>query len=125
MPQDNPLSIEALDATIIAQLTEEERQRSAVYVNQSPLPAGSIKVGGSMVTIDHPSVMAFIDRMPGATWMHPCRYLLIDQNNKQIVFVDSDRPPVFGPLPPTWRIAWKSPGVSDWQLIRIATEPTK
>ncbi|MBV8278572.1 MAG: hypothetical protein JO170_25390 [Verrucomicrobia bacterium] len=111
---------EALDTTIIANLTDEERRRSAVYLDKNALPAGKTTIGGRQIEVDHPYVMVFIDRNPGANWMHPCRYLLINPHTLQVTSVDSDRPPVFGVLPSSWRLVMRSPGLDDWRIIRIA-----
>jgi hypothetical protein len=110
----------ALETTIIANLTDEERRRSAVYLDENVVPTGTAKIGGRQIEVDHPYVMVFIDRNPGANWMHPCRYLLINPHNLQLISVDGDRPPVFGELPSSWRLVMRSPGLDDWRVIRIA-----
>lgn len=108
-----------LDPMIVSNLTNEERKQSAVYLNESVMPAGKATVGETQVEIDHAYVLAFIDRQPGANWMHPCRYLIIDPTNEQFLSIDSNRPPVFGILPSSWRLIMHSPGVEDWQLMKI------
>jgi hypothetical protein len=109
-----------LDTTIITNLNDEEREQSAAYLNENLVPAGASVIGGHRIEIDHPYVVAFIDRNPGANWMHPCRYLLLNPTGGQLISIESDRPPVFGVLPSTWRLVSRSPGLEDWRIIRIA-----
>lgn len=109
-----------LDELILNQLTEEERARSVVYFDEQLRPPGPSSIGGSEQQQNKPYLVAFIDRRPGANWMHPCRYLLIDPATTKITSIDSDRPPLFGALESTWRVIWRSHGVEDWRLLRIS-----
>jgi hypothetical protein len=113
----------ALEATVVANLTDKERERSAAYLNEKIFDAGSATIGGQQIKVHHSYVVAFIDRNPGANWMHPCRYLLIDPADQTVMSVDGMRPPVFGALPSSWRLVARTPGLEDWQLIRIAPGP--
>lgn len=108
------------DALILKQLTDAERARSVVYLDEQLRPPGRSDIGGSEIERSGSFVLAFVDRKPGANWMHPCRYLLIDPATRNITSIDSDRPPVFGPLPPTWRVVWRSPDIDDWRLLPIS-----
>lgn len=110
----------SFDALIVNQLTDAERARSVVYLDEQIRPPEGIAIGGSEYERSDPFVLAFVDRKPGANWMHPCRYLLIDPVTRSITSIDSDRPPLFGPLPPTWRAVWRSPGIDDWRLLPIS-----
>jgi hypothetical protein len=112
----------ALDNAVIASLTPDEQSVSAIYINDAPYPAGHAVIGGQEMEIDHAYVLAFIDRKPGGNWMHSCRYLAIDPSNQQIVSVESNRPPAFGPLPASWRLIQRSPGVEDWQVLKISSD---
>jgi hypothetical protein len=109
-----------LAAAVIADLTPQERATSVAYLNESAEPAGAAVIGEHRLEVDHPYVVAFIDHKPGANWMHPCRYMLIDLNNNHITSFESDRPPAFGVLPSAWRVIAQPPGLQEWQLIRIA-----
>jgi hypothetical protein len=52
--------------------------------------------------------------MPGANWMHPCTYALVDLDSGELLLtVASDRPPVFGRLPDTWVVAADPDGLAD------------
>jgi len=109
-----------LEAAIVSHLTDEERKRSAVYLNGDLSVPGVATIGGRQIEINYSYFLVFIDRNPGANWMHPCRYLLINPVNLQVISIESDRPPLFGILPSSWRLVLRSPGLEDWQLIKIA-----
>jgi hypothetical protein len=113
-------NLKAIEAAVVDSLTDAERARAVVYFDVTLIPAGTVGIGGRQVEIDHPFVTAFIDKEPGTSWMHPCRYLLIDPVTRQINAFDSDRPPVFGMLPSSWRVMRRSPDLADSQLIPIA-----
>lgn len=113
-----------LGGTTLARLTPGERQRSVVYIDETLHPPGPVRIGTATSQAADPFVMVFIDRMPGANWMHPCRYLLINPDDGTMISFEADRPPVFGPLPATWRVLSRSPEVSDWQVIPIRPTTT-
>ncbi len=115
----------SLDALILDQLTDAEKARSVVYLDERLRPAGRSVLGGSEVAQEDPYVLAFVDRKPGANWMHACRYLLIDPATKNITSIDSDRPPLFGALEPTWRVVWRSHDIDDWRLLPISRAPAQ
>jgi hypothetical protein len=110
----------ALDAAILEQLTDKEREASVVYLDMQLRPPGPAAIGALDLQLHSPHVVAFVDRRPGANWMHPCRYLFIDPATRVITAKESDRPPVFGPLPPTWRIVWRAEGIEDWRLFPLS-----
>jgi hypothetical protein len=112
--------LDELVAAINAGLTGDERERAVVYLNDGLMPAGNANVSGRDIVADHPYILAFVDREPGANWMHPCRYLLIDPANNKIVSIDGDRPPAFGMLPQGWRIVAHPAGLEGWKLMPIA-----
>jgi hypothetical protein len=114
------LETSGLDNIVLANLTPEERTHSAAYINDVTETAGRPAIGGQPVQIEHPYVLAFIDRNPGANWMHPCRYLVINPADGEFTSIESGRPPAFGPLPGSWRLIRKSPDIQNWQLLKIA-----
>lgn len=116
----NPEGFEAVDALVLERLTDEERKRSAVYLDARLRPPGRGAFGGQEIEADHNYVVAFIDQRPGANWMHPCRYLLIDPAGGAVTSIAANRPPVFGVLPATWRVVWRSQNLEDWRLIPVA-----
>ena len=110
----------ALDAAILEQLTDKEREGSVVYLDMQLRPPGPGHIAALDLQLDIPHVVAFVDKRPGANWMHPCRYLFIDPATRTMTSKESDHPPVFGPFPPTWRIVWRAVGSEDWRLFPIS-----
>src|SRR5271157_4093065 len=90
----------ALKPVVLAQITAEERKNSVVYLDERVRPAGKVKCGATEVQVEHPHVLAFID-----------------PTSRRVTAVPGDRPPVFGTLPPTWRVVSRPPGLPDWRLL--------
>ncbi len=105
-------------AGISAALTPQERLAAVVYLDTTLREPGPASIGGREIDVDRAYFLAFIDAKPGANWMHPCRYLLIDRTGHEIDSVDSDRPPAFGALPVGWRVVLRPPDIEDWTLLR-------
>ena len=85
-----------------------------VYVDRQPRPPGPIAVGGDELQIDRPALLVFRDEMPGANWLHPCTYALVDLETGDVVARHaSDRPPHFGLLPSSWVVAADPEGRAD------------
>jgi hypothetical protein len=103
---------------VSAALTPQERLAAVVYLDTTPREPGRTSIGGREIDVDRPYYLAFIDGKPGANWMHPCRYLLIDRTGRAMASVESDRPPAFGALPAGWRVVLRPPDVEDWTLLR-------
>jgi len=115
----------SLDALIVGKLTDEERDKSVAYLDEQLRPAGQALIGEREYKQGVPYLVAFIDQQPGANWMHPCRYLLIDPASKTTTSINSDRPPRFGTLPPTWRVVWRSQNIEDWRLLPLSRPPSE
>ena len=87
---------------------------SVVYVDRAPRPAGTVAIGGDDVRIERRALLVFRDEMPGANWMHPCTYALVDLASGEVVATRaSDRPPHFGLLPSSWVVAADPEGRAD------------
>ncbi len=90
---------------------------SVVYADRALRPPGTVEVGTRTVATDHATVLVFRDDMPGANWMHPAAYALVDATTRTVVTrADADRPPVFGFLPDSWVVVSDPDGRAD--LIR-------
>ena len=111
---------EAIQAAIEASLSQEERLHAVVYLDDTLRPAGSAQAGDQVIAMNAPYRLVFIDRAPGANWMHPARYLLISSVSNEVESVESNRPPVFGTLPAGWRVVGRPAGLEDWRLMPIA-----
>jgi hypothetical protein len=85
-----------------------------VYVDRAVREPGDVVVGSRTFSLTRPALMVFRDEMPGANWMHPCTYALVDaQTGESVLTVPADRPPVFGRLPETWVVAVDPQGRAD------------
>ena len=85
-----------------------------VYVDREVREAGTVDLGGEQRRLERPALLVFRDQMPGANWMHPCTYALVDlESGELLATVASDRPPVFGPLPDSWVVAADPNGLAD------------
>jgi hypothetical protein len=114
-----------IDASILAALTASERAQAVVYVDRKLREPGAVRVGESTVNITARGALAFVDQHPGANWMHPCRYLLVDVASGDRQSVDASHPPAFGKLESSWRIAWRASGIEDWQVLPISDQAQK
>lgn len=87
---------------------------TVVYVDRAAREAGTVILGAESHQAAGPSLLVFRDQMPGANWMHPCTYALVDLGSGDLLLtVDSDRPPAFGRLPDTWVVAADPDGLAD------------
>ena len=87
---------------------------AVVYADRALRQPGEVLVGTRSVALDRPALLIFRDEMPGANWMHPCTYALVDARSGDIVVtVAADRPPVFGRLPDSWVVAVDLEGRAD------------
>ncbi|HEX3235828.1 MAG TPA: hypothetical protein VHR41_16645 [Gemmatimonadales bacterium] len=90
---------------------------TVVYADREPRSPGPVQVGPEVVRAEHPTLLVFRDEMPGANWMHPSTYALVDLVTREVLtLVASDRPPVFGTLPDTWIVVSDADGRAD--LVR-------
>jgi hypothetical protein len=109
---------------LLAQLTEDERAHAIVYLDDEIRQAGAGIVGGVEISSASPYRLAFVDKRPGSNWMHPCRYLVVDDLTGTVTSAEADRPPVFAALPPSWHVVWRADGVEDWKLLPLAAKPS-
>jgi len=85
-----------------------------VYVDRAVREPGDVIVGSRTYPLTRRAVMVFRDEMPGANWMHPCTYALVDaRSGESVMTVSDDRPPVFGRLPDSWVVAVDPNGRAD------------
>jgi hypothetical protein len=85
-----------------------------VYASTTPRGPGAVDVGGETVPVDRPAILVFHDEMPGANWMHPCSYTLVDASDGTVIArVASDRPPTFGRLTTDWIVVSDPDGLAD------------
>jgi hypothetical protein len=83
-----------------------------------------VQVGPQTVQSAHPALLLFRDEMPGANWMHPVTYVLVDLVTRDVLArIASDRPPVFGFMPDTWIVVSDPDGRADLVRRRPAPDP--
>lgn len=106
--------VDGADAVAMAARVLAGSAGAVVYVDLAVHEAGDVGVGGESHRVEGPSLLVFRDEMPGANWMHPCTYALVDIDSGELLLtVPSDRPPTFGRLPETWVVAADPDGVAD------------
>jgi hypothetical protein len=87
---------------------------AVVYVDRVIREPGVVSLGEGSFQLRGSALLVFCDQMPGANWMHPCAYALVDLDSGDVLtVVPSDRPPVFGRLPDTWVVAVDPNGLAD------------
>ena len=98
--------VEASAARTLADRAFGAKAGTVVYVDRAPRGPGVVSFGTEEVRLDRPALLVFRDEAPGANWMHPCAYALVDLETGGVVkSASSDRPPQFGFLPNTWVVA--------------------
>ena len=108
----------------LAAVAFDGRPEAVVYADRSARAPGEVQVAGQRVVTLHASLLLFRDEMPGANWMHPCTYALVDLVTHEVLArVASDRPPVFGLLPESWAVASDPGGHAD--LVRSALDDSR
>jgi hypothetical protein len=113
--------LERLGDRALSALTEDERNRFVVYLDGEVRPAGAtLALGEHQIVVDTPTAVAFVDELPGANWMHACRYLLLDAEGSTVRSVAATRPPSFGRLPPSWSVISKPAAVAGWRLLPLS-----
>ncbi|MGZ4355573.1 MAG: hypothetical protein ACXVRZ_00920 [Gaiellaceae bacterium] len=112
-----PLSPKLVDLPVARALAGNAfpvEQGTVVYVDRALREPGEVAVGGEEVRSERATVVVFRDEAPGANWMHPCTYALVDLETGDVVERRvSDRPPNFGWLPDTWVVAADPDGRAD------------
>ena len=110
---DQP-SVDVSVARELAARAFAEEPGTVVYVDRVPREPGAVAVGTDDVQTDRPALLVFRDEMPGANWMHPCSYALVELETGTVLATTSaDRPPNFGWLPETWVVAADPDGRAD------------
>lgn len=110
-------NIEQIAADVLATLTVQERENSAVYLDSAEVKSGStVQVDHKPITVPSDSFMAFVDPHPASNWGHPCRYLFVNTQTHAIQSVDASFPPFLKARSKTLRLIWKGSKVPDWAV---------
>lgn len=111
------LTLEQIKAEALAELTPEERKRSAVYLDEAIVNDGSrIEIDRKPVQVRFDALVVFVDREPQSNWGHSCRYLLIDRETGAKQSMEASYPPFLRGASQTLRLIWKGEDVPDWTL---------
>ncbi len=112
-----PLAWDVVAERALATLTEEERRSSAVYLDESEVPAGaSVEIDGRPTVVTSRSAVAFVDLEPRANWGHPCRYLVVDLASGAVRSIEAQFPPFMRGASRTLRLIWRGPDVPSWSV---------
>ncbi|HTD17286.1 MAG TPA: hypothetical protein VK673_19025 [Chthoniobacterales bacterium] len=111
------LSDQAIIDLLLRQLTQIERNHSAVYLSSSSLPAGTtLDLPSVSMNIPWDALLAFVDREPLANWGHSCRYILIARETGATISQDARFPPFNRNNLQSWRVIYQAPDVPDSAL---------
>jgi hypothetical protein len=114
--------LDAAAARALAARAFSAQAGTVVYADRVPRAPGAVSVGTEELRIDRPALLVFRDEMPGANWMHPCSYALVDVETGELVTtIAADRPPHFGRLPDSWVVAADPDGRAD--LVPLDHDP--
>jgi hypothetical protein len=106
--------IDASVARDLARVALAPDAGTVVYVDCVPRGPGPVTAGPDTVHLERPALVVFRDEMPGANWMHPCTYALVEVETGDVVMrAAADRPPQFGWLPDNWVVAADPDGRAD------------
>jgi hypothetical protein len=109
-----PASVDAAVARALARSALGAVAGAVVYVDRAPRGPGPVSLGAQEVQLERAALIVFRDEAPGANWMHPCTYALVDLEGGDVVMtLAADRPPQFGRLPATWVVAADPEGRAD------------
>src|SRR5687767_2877424 len=89
----------------LGSLTDTERSRSIVYLDEKRIsPGKGVKFGNAEIDVPWPAIMFFVDLEPGVNWGHKCRYLLMNSETGQLSTVPAQFPPFLKGTSPTLRL---------------------
>jgi hypothetical protein len=92
-------------------------QGSNVYLDRLVYQPGTpVPVGRGTVVVPHPSLLMFVDLVPGANWGHPSKYLLVGIEDGNVQELDSQFPPPREHL----ALLHRGEGTQDWTLLTRA-----
>lgn len=117
-----PKAREELVACALHRLTPAELARAIVYVEETPLAAGTqVRMGDIELSVPWPALMLFADLEPAANWGHACRYWFMNLETAECREMNARFPPFLkGGVSPTLRVAWQGPNAPAWA---VATPP--
>ena len=92
-------------------------EQVTVYLDERPLMTGEvIETGAKPVKAGEASHLIFIDLVPQANWGHPCLYILIGADGKELARQDGTMPPFLRGAAKSLVVIWQGAAVPDWTL---------
>ena len=111
----------ALEAEVIASLSQNEREEAIAYIEQRVIPVGEILPwAGIQRSFDESVVIAFVDLEPALNWTHCGRYLVLGLEGGIFQKIDVDRPPFLTHVSPHLRVIYRGSQAPEWA---VATSP--
>ncbi len=108
-------------ARALATFTPDELARWVIYVDQAERPPGTVTVAGTTLELEVPSVVGFIDELPGANWHHASEVFAVPTGGGVSLRRAAERPVSPGELA-GWVVASRPPGCEDWMLLSVGAE---
>jgi hypothetical protein len=98
----------------LATLPAHELRGSNIYLDPRICATGArVPVGRQTISAAQPSLLLFIDLVPGANWGHPCKYLLVGLEDGKVQEIDAAFPPPRENL----HLLQRGEGAEDWTLL--------
>lgn len=111
----------ALEAEVIASLSQNEREEAIAYIEQRVIPVGEVlSWGGIQLSFDESVVIAFVDLEPALNWTHRGRYLVLDPEGGIRQKLDVERPPFLTHVSSHLRVIYRGSQAPEWA---VATSP--
>ena len=109
-----------LATSVIASLSEKEREDSIVYLEQRIVPPGEeLSWTGITRSFDEPVVVAFVDLQPALNWTHNARYILLDPEGKIRETITVDRPPFLTGVSPDLCVIHRGAKAPEWATATV------
>jgi hypothetical protein len=105
-------------ANALGSLSEAERAKSIVYLDDRELPADSrVRLGDVDVEVPWPALAFFVDLEPAANWSHSSMYLLVNKATGEVRKIPARMPPFLKGVPPTLHLVWQGPSSPAWAAV--------
>jgi len=119
------LSQDQIADVVLAQVPEERRSHSVVYLDRTLKPAGSeVELDFKRLRLDAPTAIGFIDLDPEMNWGHACRYVLVNAETGQHHNIEAHFPPFLRQTIPSLIMLFKGDKIPDW-AVKKTTEGRK
>lgn len=102
--KENHLTVDRVRDIVLSQVSEQDLENKAFYVDEVIHPKGSeLTVGRNKYEMASDTIVVFVDEEPGKNWAHKCRYLFFDVQSGDVEEVRERFPPSLTEFPGTFR----------------------